>query len=751
MSTISIWGSYDAPFGGLHLILWLYPMTYLAGLFGTLFNLDWNIVVRIFFYLPSIFLSIYSIQRLAKSFNFGDKGKFLMGLIYLFNTYFILLIDGGQLGVMLAYAMFPLAIESIVNLSFFRTTVTLSILAMFDPRFFLMAVFCGLLLTRFKLSTITKITPILLAVLLINFYWLYPLLKVGSSGITTFVSELKLTSLLNSIFLYQPHWPNNVFGKITYPSFLFLTIPLLFVLAIFIKPTKEKSYWSLIFLIFAFLVKGETDPFGSVYIYILNNFSFTSAFRDSTKFFAPLIVVYSFIVSRFYDDIKNKYLIWIIPIMFLTPLIPGLIYGNHNNLTGSSNVKDMLELKSKLKDESKFLRTIYIPSKPQLAYQTENNQAIDGRVLTDYLPFAADNYGSEDRFNFMLRDTYINYFRSLGIKNVVYLSENKSVKPIVANIENSMPEKYYIDKLAVVVGSPIGVEKLVPEYGVLFLEDGKTNIENLFRIPSDNLFFYLNRKSINDLVISGLKDNFIAPSSFENNSWARYTSDDYLTWKYQLLIRDIDTKDINYDSGIIMSTVKEETTTVKINLNSGTNYKIFIRGVAGKDSQGVYVNEVLYKIPNNNIFSWVEHDFKPEKETNEIIIENNGGFNVIGQVLVIEDEKYKEYYKETSQKLEKYKIYNLDSKLPESKISYDFKKGWLILNQSYHNLWKYGEKSPLAINSITNGFFVEENDFNNAVSFEGQKVLDLGVKITLASILVLIVSYFGYALYKKRH
>ena len=57
-----------------------------------------------------------------------------------------------------------------------------------------------------------------------------------------------------------------------------------------------------------------------------------------------------------------------------------------------------------------------------------------------------------------------------------------------------MPEKYYIDKLAVVVGSPIGVEKLVPEYGVLFLEDGKTNIENLFRIPSDNLFFYLNRK-----------------------------------------------------------------------------------------------------------------------------------------------------------------------------------------------------------------------------------------------------------------
>ena len=50
-----------------------------------------------------------------------------------------------------------------------------------------------------------------------------------------------------------------------------------------------------------------------------------------------------------------------------------------------------------------------------------------------------------------------------------------------------------------------------------------------------------------------------------------------------------------------MSTVKEETTTVKINLNSGTNYKIFIRGVAGKDSQGVYVNEVLYKIPNNNI------------------------------------------------------------------------------------------------------------------------------------------------------
>lgn len=747
---LNIWGSYDAPFGGLHLILWLYPVTYLAGFVGNLFNLDWNIIVRLFFYIPSIFLSFYSIQRLGKTFNFSSSGKFLMSLIYVFNTYFILLIDGGQLGVLLAYSIFPLAVDSILNLKFFRTVFILTLIGIFDPRFLLMATITGLLLYIFRPQkleylNILKLIPVFILVLLINAYWLIPILNVTGSSVTTFVSDLKLTSFLNALFLYQPHWPYNEFGKVTYPNIFFIIIPTLLTLASLLKPTKEKTLWLLMFIFFALLVKGETDPLGNLYSYFLNNITGASAFRDSTKFFAPLIVVYSLIVARFYETELNKkrFLSLLIPVLLLLPLVPGLIYGLNNNLKGTKNADDLIELKNSIESNS-FSRTIYIPHKPQLAYQTENNQAIDGRVLTDYLPFATDNYGSEDRFNFMQRDNYINYFRSLGIKNLVYIS---SKKPEVVEIKNSMPERYYIDRMAVIVGSPMGVENLIPEYGVTFIEDGKTDLGSLLEVSSEKLFFILNNKNIDDLINAGLKDKFMDPSLLSENNWGKYLKEDYLTWKYQLLIRSIDTKEINFNSGIILSTQENEAVRVKYDFKNNTKYKIFIRSIAGKDSKGVSVNGKQFNIPQGNTFKWLSQDVTFEHDTDSVVLTNKGGFNAIGGILIIEADSYQNYYDDIKNKLNSYNILNINSRLPVSKISFEPKNGWLILNQSYNESWKVGELAPFAINSITNGFAVEEGDLNTEISFIGQEILDQSVKISLASVLVFVVSYLGYTTY----
>lgn len=742
---INVWSSYNSPFGGVLMVQWLYPVTFIAGFIGKLFNLDWNILVRLFFYMPSIFLSIYSIQKLGSYFKFSDKGVFLMSIIYVFNTYFILLVDGGQLGVMLAYAILPLAIESILNTSFYRTTLILSLTGIFDPRFLIIAVITGFLINKFNFKKIFKLLPVMLVVLLINSYWIIPLLKVGTINVTTFVSELRLTSFLNPLFLYQPHWPYNEFGKVTYPSILFLIFPVLLVISSLFKPTKEKSYWMLLFIIFAFLVKGQSNPLGDIYSYIINTFSFASVFRDSTKFFAPLIIIYAMIVSRYYSEIKNKSLQLIIPILIFVPLVPGLISGVNNNLSGTKNVNDLLRLKESIKSDN-FSRTVYIPQKPQLAYQTENNQAVDGRVLTDYLPFAADNYGSEDRFNFMLRDNYLNYFRSLGVKNIVYLS---SKKPEVANIDNPMPENYYIDKMAVVVGSPIGAQKLVPEYGVIFVEDGKTDLGRLLQVPSEKLFYVLNKKSLDDLIIAGLKNEFIDPSLLTESSWGKYLKDDYLTWKYQLLIREIDTKEINYNSGIILSTVENEKVDISYDFKKDIKYKIFIRTIAGKDSKGISVDNKQFKIPSGNTFNWIDQAIVFGQDTNNITLKNNGGFNVIGNILIIEENKYQSYYKDVKGKLNNYKIYNLNSKLPVSKISFYPKSGWLILNQSYNNLWRLRDSQPFPVNSITTGFVVDDGNLNKEPYFKGQKILDQSVKISLASVLGLVVSYLGYAVYTK--
>ena len=692
-------------------------------------------------------MSFYSIQKLANAFNIREKGKFLISLVYVFNTYFILLVDGGQLGIMLAYGVLPLAVESIIKFKFYKTLTVLSIITIFDPRFLLLSIILGLLLSKFNFHKIFKLLGVLVFVLLINFYWLLPVLKLGGVNAPTFVSSLKLVTIKDSLLLYQPHWPYNQFGKVTEPAFLFLIFPILLVVSNLIKPNKFKIYLTFLFLFFVFLAKGESRPFGEFYSYIMDNFPFASIFRDSTKFFPPLLITFSLIISQYYDVLKNKVLLYLIPIFLILPLVHGLLTGLNYNLKGLSDVKEIFNLKKITLDPNNFSRTAYIPEKPQLAFQTEQNQAIDGRVLVNYLPFASDNYGSEDRFNFMLRNHYINYFKSLGIKNLVYFLNGET---LTAKIDNPMPEKYFIDKLAVVIGSPIGVEKLVPEYGVLFLEDGTTSLKSLLEKTPDKLFFILNNKNREDLVNSYFSDRFIDFSKIPDNKWAKYDNNDYLIWKYQLLIREIDTREINFGKGIVFSTIKDEEIKYMFNSDNSGKHTFLFRTLAGKDSQGISVNNKPVKLEQGNIFKWKSQELDLTKGQNEIIIKNKGGFNVISTAFLISSDEYKQSLGAINSKLNNFSIFNLNSKLPASKISFEPKIGWMIWNTSFDKRWNLGGQNPVVINSMTNGFEINEPTGNGSPNFTPQKYLDLGIKISLASVLAIIMSYFVYAIYKKR-
>jgi len=237
---INIWGSYDTPFGGLHLILWLYPVTYLAGFVGNLLNLDWNILVRLFFYLPGIFLSIYSAQKLAKSLGYKNNGQFLMGLIYVFNTYFILLIDGGQLGVMLAYSILPLAVEAITNFKFFKTLSFLSLIAIFDPRFFIIMIFFLFLWQIFvRPKSILYLAAFVLINIALQAYWIIPFLKVESGLFISSFNEINFLSFKNVLSLYQPHWPSNTFGVLQKEPLYFYLFPV-FILGSFLGGFRDK-------------------------------------------------------------------------------------------------------------------------------------------------------------------------------------------------------------------------------------------------------------------------------------------------------------------------------------------------------------------------------------------------------------------------------------------------------------------------------------------------------------------------------
>ena len=77
--------------------------------FFTKLGLSWNGVIILLWLLPAVLIGSLSIYKLF-SFSFPDVKRYgvLSGILYLLNTYFLLIFFGGQLGVIFAYALLPL-------------------------------------------------------------------------------------------------------------------------------------------------------------------------------------------------------------------------------------------------------------------------------------------------------------------------------------------------------------------------------------------------------------------------------------------------------------------------------------------------------------------------------------------------------------------------------------------------------------------------------------------------------------------
>src|SRR5258706_2474394 len=83
-------GGYSVPF------LWFWPMDVVYG-FAAKLGMNFAAIERVFGIIPAIALGVFSIRKLLKRYAIQGTGIFIASLIYVLNTYFILLIDGGQL------------------------------------------------------------------------------------------------------------------------------------------------------------------------------------------------------------------------------------------------------------------------------------------------------------------------------------------------------------------------------------------------------------------------------------------------------------------------------------------------------------------------------------------------------------------------------------------------------------------------------------------------------------------------------
>ncbi len=339
--------------------------------FSNILSIPWTFIYKIFWFgffaALSIFSSIYLLRTIfsqAKPYQMG-----LSALIFTANTYILMVVGGGQMGVALAYSIAPLVLARFIklidnfssqsyNLKFKISNFKLPILAglvlaaqvMFDPRIaylsmIAIAIYAVLSTTYYALSVKTlreKILstlyfllytfaiPIGIAVLL-HSYWIFPLLFTKNLPIPEgFVSVsgfefFSFANFSNSISLLHPNWPENIFGKIYFLQPEFLLSPIIaFSSLLFIKSNETMKqpnnrqilFFSFLALVGIFLSKGANPPFSEINSWLFQNFPGMNMFRDSTKFYSLIALSYSvlipFSIWKIYESLElhNKFSIF---------------------------------------------------------------------------------------------------------------------------------------------------------------------------------------------------------------------------------------------------------------------------------------------------------------------------------------------------------------------------------------------------------------------------------------------------------
>jgi hypothetical protein len=652
--------------------LWSWPMDFIAGTLANL-GLTFGILERIMFIVPTLLIGIYCIWNLLHDFGLSKTSKFVATFFYLSTTYLLLLIDGGQLGIGLAYAWLPasylLFIRSIRGK--FKDKIIaglgLSVLGFFDIRFvYILAI---LLVLRFIYErgehTLEWIKSGLIgAVIFIGFnaFWIFPLIKFPLSNTTfsglTKSSNLNFTQLKNSVSLLQPHWYENIFGKIAPFRKEFLLVPILAFLAPVLKrKNREVWFWTLIAIASVFLTKGANPPLPGVYPWLFTHVPGFSLFRDSTKFFFLVAFSYSVLIAFVVEEItkrfsKLKVVFPLLIILYLLFLIRPVYLGQMTGTFSDPRYgKEYASLSKVFEEDKVFGRIFWIPSRTPLGYASRAHGSLEASRLESLRPFEIATIGTYETQNFIREGSYMGeLFDIAGIKYVAYpyfdpkrddMSKEKvdyyntfleqignlpwigqkiSDLPIPVFETKKSEDKFFLSKNTYFIVGSDSIYRDIYSLGakfsdnaLIFAEENQGLVNQIEKISQARIILY--DKTITDLLISFVnKDKFIFPSASLDSSpnqtgwWKRETSDlvwwrDFLQQKYE-----IDNLDFDYGGGWAIS---EGTHELTISNKQFTNGKILFARVMQSSRGG----EIGFYQGDNLIGDVDTRIEKPEKVT----------------------------------------------------------------------------------------------------------------------------------------
>jgi hypothetical protein len=323
-------GSYDGPFAYM-----FFYSRFIPKILVDFFHVNHGFIEKITWFWFFLFFVFFSPLYLFKTLHFSSLSKLFGLFIFIFNTYVLMVIGGGQMGVAIGYSLMPLIlalyIKSITkkdtkNKIFLGLTCALSLA--YDPRITYLSFALILFYTIFNHSNIRPKTVIktlfiiLIITVGIHFYWIFPMLTIHSNfllddyGTSRWLKFLSSGDFSHTLSLLQPNWPENIFGKTYFMRPEFIILPILaFSSLLFIdKPQVKKFnlsifsnfheyklvlFFVLLALTGSFLAKGVNPPFGWAYQWLFEHIPGMNMFRDPTKFYSFTALSYSILIPFF--------------------------------------------------------------------------------------------------------------------------------------------------------------------------------------------------------------------------------------------------------------------------------------------------------------------------------------------------------------------------------------------------------------------------------------------------------------------
>lgn len=766
------WTSRGIGLGGVNNFLWLSPLMFLYGSLHKFFGLSSDLILRLIFYIPSLVFSIFGAYVFSKGLGFSKIVSFFTVLFYVFNTYLILLIDGGQVGVALAYGLFPFSLYYLTNFvrrnddkNFIKALIFTFLCGLADPRICIISFF-----TSFVWGVFEKKTKGLIGLLLVlscwialNLFWIYPLV-VNFSLVTTSTSQNTL-EWFNLFFVYSPHWPENLFGNTPKPPLYFIFLPVVSLVAVVLS---KKARIIMALVVIVSLCALSTN--------LLVKLPFGFAFRDATKFFAPLTLFVGLLIGIFIDSLSKKikilhtFFLAVALYVYILFLISPAIFSKMNFvLSNRTQSPELVQINNVLERDETFFRSVWVPERNPVTFEVKSKPAVDGFEVASFAPIKYLN-ASEDRYNFLNFPTFVNWLKILGIRYIVLsnnprelfktsseqkdwnninslILQNKLLEKInydgdlpLYKINNTFPRFYGVKNLVAVIGPNIFSKQ--SETITLNLEDGKIDPYLLEGISPDSVLLYYNQTKKSDLAMTFLQKYFLSTKDAKSNQWATFDHTEYLKYKYQLLIRDVQFEDFDYSKGISFSTIKSEK----------------IQFIFDVKDPGAYVLASRSMIPDNNEkrLTWHYENLNLQKGKFVKYFDNQNNLTILNTVALIPQDEFEKaerladtfskHFKIIEEKdIQKTQINEVKVEETDSlKFTFDSQdNNWIIFSDSYNGLWKLrhnGEYfNSLSAFSTVNSFYVGGKQGVSTIEFEGQKNFRMGVYLSIISFLIIAI------------